>query len=561
MSGVAVAHSVRPYAQGLRPSEVAMLVSAILVLGFVGYPLLAAVFEIKVEELALLMTQERIESFTNSLLLALFTAVPCALIGVPLAWICARTDLPYRRSLVALISISFVQPVLVTSIAYIFLLGRNSGLINRVFSPLLGGPIYDIYSFSGVVVVTVLHSFPLVFFTTYAGLLRMNPELEEAGRIAGLKPTAVFRRITLGAIAPSVLAGLIFVVAEALTVLAAPLLLGSPVRIPFMTTELYSTIVMNPNIPAAVALSLPLIGVTLLLIWLQTISTGSSDSAKYAVLAGKGARTDTVHLGRWKWLVFLLAWVPVVFALFVPTATLLAAALMERWWRGFTVDNLTLANFAFIVSESATLSAIKNSLILSFGVGAFMAAFGALLAILLANQKGFLKRVIRALVVIPLGLPHVVAAIFILLAWYGTPFNLGGSLWILGLGYAFVMIPYAFRTCEAARGQIDSSLGEAGQIAGFSPRRVWMHIMMPLMKNGIVTTFVIVFLFTIKEFSLTALVYSADTKTLPMRIFSFLEGGSYERTAASSILLLLITAASLLVASRIFRLSVSNLKV
>jgi len=559
--------AINASALALRPSvsvsatTLALLLVGALVVAFVGYPLFSAAREVRIFEVAQLLTPDRVQPFTNSLLLAALTALPCVLIGVPLAWLCARTDLPGRGLLVAAVSLSFVIPVLVTSIAYIFLFGRNGGLVNRALAPLLGSPLYDVYSFSGVVLVTALHSFPLVFFTTYAGLLRMNPELEEAGRICGLGPVQVFRRITAGAIAPSIFAGVIFVVAEALTVLASPLLLGSPVRISFMTTELFSTIAMNPNLPAAVALSLPLIGVTLLLIWLQYLSTGGGSSAKFAVVSGKGARAGSVQLGKWRPLTLFLAWVPIFFSLILPTLTIGAASLMQRWWKGFSPDNFTFENFAFLAGEASTLSAVKNSLILSFGVAAFMAAFGAVLAILLAGDDSLLKRTIRSLVAVPLGLPHVVAAVFILLAWYGEPFDLGGSLWILALGYVFVMAPYALRTCEAARGQIDTSLAEAGQVSGMSPLSVWWHIMMPLMKTGIVTTFVIVFLFTIKEFSLTALVYSADTKTLPVRIYSFLEGGSYERTAASSILLLLLTAGGLLVASRVLRISVSSLKV
>jgi iron(III) transport system permease protein len=171
------------------------------------------------------------------------------------------------------------------------------------------------------------------------------------------------------------------------------------------------------------------------------------------------------------------------------------------------------------------------------------------------------KRWLRGLAAVPLGLPHVVAGILVILAWYGQPFSLGGTLWILAVGYAFVMLPYAVRTCEAARGQIDGSLGEAGQVAGMHPMQVWRYVMLPLMKSGIATTFVIVFLFTIKEFSLTALIYSAETKTIPVLVYTFLEGGSYERTAAASMLLLLLTLASLFVSSRLFGVSVNQLKV
>ncbi|MES3002428.1 MAG: iron ABC transporter permease [Pseudomonadota bacterium] len=539
----------------------ALLIAALAVLGFVGYPLLSALGVVHLQDLAAVVSESNREPMVNSILLAAFTIVPATLIGVPLAWLCARTDLPAKGLLAAMVSISFVVPVLLTSVAYVFLLGKNAGLLNQLAIALGGSALYNIYSFSGVVVLCVLHTYPLVFFTTLGGLSKMNPELEEAGRVAGLSPVGVFFRITLGAILPSIMAGVTFVAAESLTVLAAPLLLGAPVQVRFMTTELFGTIVMNPNLSAAVALSLPLVAVTLVMVAAQSWLVGGAGSAKFAVLGGKGARSETVRLGKWKWPAVAAAGVPVFFSLVLPVLTLLLAGFMDRWWKGFRLSNLSVRNFMFLAEDRGTLAAIGNSLLLAVGVGALMAIFGAVLAILVAGEQSPAKRVIRSLAAVPLGLPHVVAAILVILAWYGAPFKLGGSLWILAFGYIFVMIPYALRTCDAARGQIDAALSEAAHVAGMSSVQTWRYVMLPLMKSGVVTTFLIVFLFTIKEFSLTALLYSAETTTLPVLIYSFLEGGSYERTAAASMLLLLLTLASLAVASRVFRISLTSLKV
>jgi iron(III) transport system permease protein len=532
---------------------------AVIVLVFVGYPLLAVFKVFDGAEIARALIQA--DPLINSLLVAGLTVIPATLIGVPLAWLCARTDLPGRGLIGFLVSISFVVPVLLLSIAYIFLFGRNAGLVNGWFKGIFSGPVWNSYSFSGVVLVSVLHSYPLVFFTTLSGLSKINPELEEAGRICGLSPAGVFFRITLGAILPSILVGVAFVIAESLTMLAAPLLLGLPVGIRFVTTELYATIVMNPDLGAAVAMSLPLVTVTLIVLWAQNWFTGGAGSSRFAVLTGKGARSEIVELGRWRTAFLVLAWLPVAGSLIIPVATLLAAALMDRWWRGLEWANLTIKNFAFILEDDTTRRAIWNSVLLSGTVGFAMALLGGLLAIVLAGEQTPLKRAIRQLAVVPLGLPHVVAGVLVILAWYGAPFNLGGTVWILVFGYVLVMLPYAVRTCEAARGQIDASLGEAAQIAGCSPVQTWRHVMLPLMKNGLVTTFVLVFLFVIKEFSLTAMVYSAGTQTLAVRVYTYLEGGSYEKTAAAAMLLLLITFASLAIAGKVLRISVTSLKV
>lgn len=538
-----------------------VVVAALLVLGFVGYPVAAGLAIFEPDSLLRLFQPPTLDPLVNSILLAVGAVLPAAAVGVPLAWMCSRTDLPGRGLIGLLVTTSFVVPNLLTSIAYIFLFGKNSGLVNVWFFPLLGEPLYDVYSFSGVLFISALHAYPLIFFTTLSGLARMNPELEEAGRICGLGPVAIFFRITLGAILPSVMAGIAFAIAETLTMLAGPLLLGLPVGLRFITTELYSTIVMNPNLSAAIATSLPLIVLTVLMLALQARLLGGAGSSRFVMVAGKGARSETIALGRLKPLAVVLAWIPIVLSLVLPVATLILGASMKQWWRGIAWDNMTIANFVYLLEEPTTALAIRNSVILAIGIGGAMALVGGIVAIIIAGEQTATKRALRALAELPLGIPHVVAGVLIILAWYGEPFHFGGSLAILALGYVFVMLPYALKTCEAARGQIDQTLGEAAQMVGCSPVQSWRYVVLPLMKNGLLTTFVIVFLFVIKEFSLAALVYSSDTTTLPIRIFTFLEGGSYEKTAAASIFLLVLTFGGLLIAGRLFRINVSNIKV
>jgi iron(III) transport system permease protein len=317
---------------------------------------------------------------------------------------------------------------------------------------------------------------------------------------------------------------------------------------------------MNPNMSAAAALSLPLVLATVTALWFRSWLLGGG-GRRYMVLGGKGQRAERVRLGVWRWPALIFAAIPLLLSLVLPIFALLSAALMDKWWRGLELGNLTLANFAYLFADSTTTAAIRNSLILSVGVGLVMALGGGAIAILIAGEQTGLKRLIRRLCELPLGVPHIVAGILIILAWYGPPFNLGGTLGLLAVGYIFLMLPYAVTTCEAARDQIDSSLADAASSSGFRPYQVWLHILLPLMKSGLFTTFIIVFLFVIKEFSLTAMVYSAPTQTLAVRVFTFLDGGSYEKTAAAAMLLLAITFAGLFVASKVFKISASDLRV
>src|SRR5262249_47450277 len=144
---------------------------------------------------------------------------------------------------------------------------------------------------------------------------------------------------------------------------------------------------------------------------------------------------------------------------------------------GFVVDNFHFANFAKLFTSPTTVTAIWNSVVLSVGVGVFLAVSGGALAIILSGEQTLLKRCVRGLAMTPLGIAHVVAGLLAMLAWYGRPFQLGGTLWLLGLAYVLIMLPYALKTCEAARGQVDASLSDAARVVGCTPVDSWRYVL------------------------------------------------------------------------------------
>jgi len=543
-------------AGGWSQERVFLLLATLAVGLFVLYPLLGSLRIVDGAEIVRLFDPRYWTPLRNSLLLVALTIPVATVIGVPLAWLCTRTNLPMRGFIAALVSTLFVMPILLTAIAYVFLFGPNSGLVNVAFREIMGGkPLYNMFSFSGIVAVAVFQSFPLVFLSTAAGLANMNPELEESARVAGLSPYQVFRRVTVGVVAPSIMAGVMFAVAVTLTMVSGPMVLGTPVGIPFLTTEIYSSLTLRPNLGRAFAAALPLVAITLLGLWIQSRMVGNTEG-RFVTIGGKGGRSQIVDLGRWRWPVFVLATVPVLVAFLLPLGALVVAALMEHWWKGLTAANLGFGNFRYVFTHATPLAAMKNTLILSLGVAGSLTLLAAMFAALAAAPRTPLKQALRGIVAIPLGLPAVVAGLLIMLAWYGRPFQLGGTLWILAFGYAFAMLPYAFQSSEAAYGQVDRTLVEAARVAGCALFRSWRIVLMPLMRNGLFATFAMVFLFIVKEFPLTLLTYSVNTQTIMVHLYFVYDEGKFEKAGALAIVVLAMSFVVLVVAGRLFRLPV-----
>src|SRR5262245_48083432 len=124
------------------PIEVLTLVlgaAVALLLLRVGYPLLWLLLGAiglpgapTLEHLARLHGRAaNLDALINTLILGLGAGVMSIVLGVPLAWAAARSTLPFRRGIHALVALSYITPPYLTALAYIILLGPEAGLVNR----------------------------------------------------------------------------------------------------------------------------------------------------------------------------------------------------------------------------------------------------------------------------------------------------------------------------------------------------------------------------------------------------------------------------------------------
>src|SRR5882724_12847278 len=108
-----------------------------------------------------------IDPLTTTLILATSSSVICCFFAAPMGWLVARTDMPLRRTVRALVTASFVTPPFLGAIAWELLAAPNSGLLNKAYRALTGAPadefLFDIYTLSGLIFVISCYTFPYVF--------------------------------------------------------------------------------------------------------------------------------------------------------------------------------------------------------------------------------------------------------------------------------------------------------------------------------------------------------------------------------------------------------------
>jgi molybdate transport system permease protein len=181
-------------------------------------------------------------------------------LGVPLAWLLARTGVPGRRLIRALVTLPLVLPPVVGGVALLLALGRN-GVVGRWLDAAFGVTLP--FTTSGVVVAETFVAMPFLVITVEGALRAADARYEEAAATLGASRLTAFRRVTLPMIAPGVAAGAVLAWARALGEFGATITFAGsfPGRTQTMPLAVYLALQDDPA--AAVALSLVLLAVSL----------------------------------------------------------------------------------------------------------------------------------------------------------------------------------------------------------------------------------------------------------------------------------------------------------
>ena len=476
----------------------------------------------------------------NTVVLAFWSGLMALVIGAPLAWLTARTDLPFRRSIQSLVMASFVTPPFLGAFAWVMLAGPNAGYLNRLYRELTGAvdPLLNIFSMPGLIFVVAIYTFPYVYIMIANTLGLIASDLEDAAGILGAGRFQVARTITLPMVLPAILSGFILAVLQALALFGSPAILALPAGFHTVTTQLWSFFQYPPRVEQAAALSMPLLLATALLLLVQKRLLGRRG---YAAVGGKGGQRRVVALGRWRHPALGVCLAVLAAAVFLPYGILLKAAFSRAWAQPLTWDNFTLDNWSFTFLSVTTRSAIVNTLEL----GVLTACVGAALATLLAyvtNRRLVAgHQVLGFLAVAPVVIPGVVLAVALFVAYTRPPFLLYGTLWILFLAYLTKEMPVGYSQSDATLRGIHPELEEAGRILGAGRFRVLREITAPLARSGIIATWCFVFIGVIRELSASIILFSPNTKVMSVVIFDLKEEGQFGAIAVLGVFMLVMT--------------------
>ncbi|MFF8995583.1 molybdate ABC transporter permease subunit [Streptomyces sp. NPDC014983] len=246
---------------GRRGVPLPLLLPGVLALAFLLLPLLALLVRAPWRSLPHQLTSTQVwQALQLSLVSATAATVVSVVLGVPLAWLLARTDFPGRGLVRALVTLPLVLPPVVGGVALLLALGRN-GVIGKWLDSWFG--ITLPFTTAAVVLAEAFVAMPFLVISVEGTLRAADPRFEEAATTLGASRFTAFRRVTLPLIAPGVAAGAVLAWARALGEFGATITFAGnfPGRTQTMPLAVYLALQNDPE--AAISLSLVLLAVSI----------------------------------------------------------------------------------------------------------------------------------------------------------------------------------------------------------------------------------------------------------------------------------------------------------
>jgi iron(III) transport system permease protein len=443
-------------------------------------------------------------SLVNSFEIALLSSACTALVSIPLAVLFTRYRFPGRELLRPALLAPLILPPFVGALGIKHIFARF-GALNLLLAKIgvisLAHPIdwLGASGFAGIVILEVLHLFPIFFLSVSAALANIDPSLLDAAANLGASAWRRFITVTLPLARPGLFAGACIVFISAFTDLGTPLILNFSATVP---TQIFNASVDANSEQigyAFVVATLALVLVFFLLVRRFGESAASAMPARASHAAAVAA--------------FL-------FVAILPHIGVVINSFAERWFFTILPTQISTQYYADVFTNATNARFVTNSLLYS-GLSAFLdLGLGLVIAHLLAREIFPGKSFLDALAMLPLALPGLVLAFALLMsynlhgrwAWINPRVN---PTFLLVISYSLRRLPYIVRAAYAGYQQTSVALEEASYNLGAGRWRTFTRITLPLIAPSLIAGTILTFCFAMLEVS-DSLILAMEARFAPI---------------------------------------------
>lgn len=484
----------------------------------------------------------------NTISLAVVRVAIALVIGILLAWLIARTDLPRRNALEFTFWLAFFLPTLPVTMGWILLFNPKVGLVNQWLEtlPFVKGPIFDINSFWGIIWAHLGSStIGAVVLLLTPAFRNLDSSIEEASRSCGATALGTLRRIVIPLLAPAILIGMVAGLIRSLEAFEIELLLGVPVGIQVYSTKIRDLVlVAPPQYAPATALGTLFL---LLLLVLVVLQRWYLRGRVYRTITGRGFSTRPMRLGRWRWPLFAIVALLAATITILPMSVLLMGTFMTVFGFFDLPHPWTLENWRTVLSDSNLLRSAQNTVIVGLGSAIVGVLFYGLIAYVAAKTRFWGRGALHLLAWLPFAIPGVLMGLALLWAVFATPLlaPLYGTTAILIVAMGIRNMPVGVQMTHAVLLQLGDELEESSRISGGNWLQTYRRIVLPLLAPALVTVGLISFMAAARDISTFVLLGSSQSRTLALLALNYAYSGQFEQgtvVAMLTVILVVVTA-------------------
>ncbi len=542
------------------PTVIILVVVVLLPFGVIVYqsfldePLYAPAARLSLSSYQFILGEPDLaRAFVTTLTLAAGMTAIAVPMGGALAFLVVRTDLPGKSFFEAALLVPIVLSPIVIAFGYVVAVGPV-GFLSLALKQLIGFVPWELYSLTSLIVIAGLTHVPHVYLFSSTSLRKLNLELEEQARILGASPWRVALTVSLPLVWPALVYSAVLIFFLGFELFGLPLIIGDAANVLVLTTYLFklTNILGTPSYQLMAVVVVGIALVTLPLVYLQRHLLRVAE--RYVTIGGKGGQSGPLRLGRWRWvaLAAIILWLLVTVGL--PLAGVLLRAFVSRWGEGINpFESLTLQNFFDLAEYPNLLGGIVNTFLLATVGGAASVVVYACIALATHRWPSRSVALVDYLVLLPRSLPGLVAGLAFLWVFLFVPYLgvMRSSLVGLWLAYSTVWLAFGLRLISAALAQISPELEEAARINGASPGRALRDVTLPLIRFGLISSWLLCFMIFVREYSTGVYLQGPGTEVLGPLIVSLFGGGSLELVAALSVVNVVLVAVGLVLALRL----------
>lgn len=471
--------------------------------------------------------------------------------GAVIAWLLTRVEVRGAGLLEGLVVVPLFLSPLVGTIAWQALASKRSGILNHLLAQLhVPGVLrLNVDSIWGIVFVLTINYVPYGYLFCSGVLRNVDSSLEEASYMCGEGVLSTMRRVLVPLLRSGLLSSLLFISILAAGEFSVPSILGPSSRYTPLSVEVYNAVYHYPqDYPRAGAISTMMVLISLVALFFYRRSI--RDGRRFVTVTGRGFGVRRMRPGRWRGAITAFLGVYVFVAIVLPYASLLLIVFTKYRTGDLSELHFTLRNVRDVLKAADVQSAIWNTLKISIAVPICCVLIGLVVVYCADRLRMPGGRAANYIATAPLAISGIVFGTGVLVAYIRT--TLYATIGIIALALIAHYVSHAVRIIGNGFGQLDASLEEAATMSGAARPRVLRTIAAPLLRPSLISAFLLIYVFAVREVNTTIILYSPTSLVLSVLAWNYLADGTFAQAAVVGVIQTLLMVAGIVIARFVF---------